>query len=202
MPGHLTLITEDLPAEALAHRLLAFSDPDASFGTSLGRKGIGYVTSKLRSLNEAAAGMKIVALADRDSLQNCPVRMIQAWLGGARHPNLVVRIAEMEIESWIMADRESISDFLEVPLNRIPQAPDQIVDAKQELINIARQSRSRKTREEMCPTHGSNSVVGPAYNSNLESFIRVDWRPGNAMRHSPSLRRAEQRIRELAQRAM
>jgi hypothetical protein len=108
----------------------------------------------------------------------------------------------MEVESWIMADREAISVFLDVPINRIPQMPDAISNPKQELVNIARLSRSRKMREEMCPAAGARNVVGPAYNSALEIFIRVNWRPTHALRHSPSLRRAEQRIRELAQRAM
>jgi hypothetical protein len=168
MPGHLALLTEDLPSEVLAHRLLAYVDPDANFTPNLGRRGIGYVQSKLRSLNQAAVGLRIVAIADRDSIQNCPIQMIQSWLGSARHPNLVVRIAEMEVESWIMADREAISAFLDVPINRIPQMPDVINDPKQELVNIARLSRSRKTREEMCPAPGARNVVGPAYNSALE----------------------------------
>lgn len=202
MPGNLTLLTEDLPSEVLAHRLLAYVDPDASFITNLGRRGVGYIQSKLRSLNRAAAGLKIVAIADRDSIQNCPIQMIQVWLGGVCHPNLVVRIAEMEIESWIMADREAISGFLDVPINRIPQMPDAGNNPKQELVNIARLSRSRNTREEMCPAAGARNLVGPAYNSNLEIFIRSSWRPIHALRHSPSLRRAERRIRELAQRAM
>jgi hypothetical protein len=200
MPGHLTLLTEDLPSEVLGHRLLAHADPDASFVLSIGRKGLGYIQSRLRSLNEAAKGMKIVAIVDRDSQENCPVEMIAAWLGGARHPNLSVRFAEMEIESWIMSDREGVSAFLDVPLTRIPESPDHLADPKQTLVNIARLSRSRKVREEMCRAEGARIAVGPAYNSALEAFIRSSWRANRAMQHSPSLRRAEQRIRELAQR--
>ena len=201
MPGHLILVTEDIPSEALAHRLLAEVDPDASF-SSIGRRGIGYVQSKLRSLNQAASGVRIVAIADRDSIQKCPIQTIGAWLGGSnRHPNLVVRMAEMEIESWIMADRDGMSSFLEVPLNRVPQFPDSLSDPKQTLVNIARQSRTRAIREQICPVPGAQSVVGPAYNSAIENFIRTNWRLARALQNSPSLRRAEQRIRELAQRA-
>lgn len=202
MPGHLTLLTEDLPSEVLAHRLLAHVDPDASFAQSLGRKGLGYIQSKLRGLNEAARGMKIVVIVDRDNEQNCPVRMIQNWLGNPRHQNLVIRLAEMEIESWIMADREAIANFIDVPLNRIPQNPDTINDPKQTLVNLARASRTRKVREEMCPAPGAHNIVGPAYNSALEMFVREKWRARHAIQHSPSLRRAENRIRELAQRAL
>src|SRR6266480_1039793 len=201
MPGHLILVTEDLPSEALAHRLLAHIDPDANFN-SIGRRGVGYVQSKLRSLNQAAAGMRIVAIADRDSVQKCPIEMMRAWLGGAdRHPNLVVRMAEMETEPWVMADREGISSFLDIPLNRVPQFPDTLVDPKQELVNIARLSRGKSIREQMCPAAGAQNVVGPAYNSVVEHFIRSAWRPTRALVNSPSLRRAELRIRELAQRS-
>jgi hypothetical protein len=200
MPGHLILVTEDLPSEALAQRILAYVDPDANFN-SIGRRGVGYVQSKLRSLNQAAAGMRIVVIADRDSVQKCPIEMTRAWLGGApRHPNLVVRMAEMESESWIMADREGISSFLEVPLNRVPQFPDSLIDPKQELVNIARLSRSRNIRDQMCPAAVAQSIVGPAYNSVVEHFIRSSWRPARAIGNSPSLRRAQLRIRELAQR--
>lgn len=201
MPGQLILVTEDIPSEALAHRLLAHIDPDANFN-SIGRGGIGYVQSKLRGLNRAAPGLRIVAIADRDSEQKCPVETIRAWLGNSeRHRNLVVRMAEMEIESWIMADREGIADFLEVPANRVPQFPDALVDAKQELVNLSRFSRNRSTREQMCPAAGAARVVGPGYNALVESFVRGSWRPSRALPNSPSLRRAERRIRELSQRA-
>jgi|SRR5882724_2533348 len=198
MPGFLTLVTEDLPSQVLAHRLLAHIDPDARFTQSLGRRGVGYIASKLRSLNQAASGLKVVVLIDRDLPQNCPSNLIEAWLGGPRHANLVIRFAEMEIESWIMADGESLAAFLQVPLNRISQMPDLLNDPKQVLVNIARLSRNRRIREDMCPAEGASALVGPAYNSTLEIFLRQEWRPAHAILHSPSLRRAEQRIRELA----
>src|SRR3954468_2916017 len=112
MPGQLTLVTEDIPSEVLAQRILAHVDPEATFAQCLGRRGIGYIQSKIRGLNEAARGMRIVVLADRDRYQNCPIELIQNWLGGPRHPNLVIRFAEMEAESWMIADAESLARFL------------------------------------------------------------------------------------------
>jgi hypothetical protein len=201
MPGSLTLVTEDLPSEVLAHRLLSHADPDARFTSNLGKRGIGFIKSKLRSLNQAAVGLRIFAIVYQDNPKNCPITMIQTWLGTARHPNLVVRFAVMEVESWIMADREAISRFLDVPINRVPQMPDMLKNPKQELVNIARLSRNRSKREDMCPAPGARNVVGPAYNIAFEKFIRENWRPTHAVRNSPSLQRAERRIRELAQRA-
>lgn len=202
MPGHITLVTEDLPSEAIAGRLVAYVDPDVVV-TTLGRQGVGYIRAKLRNLNHAASGMRIVAIVDRDSIQNCPIKMVATWLGDApKNRNLVVRMAEMEIESWIMADREGIASFLNVPLTRIPQFPDTLPDPKQKLVNIARLSRTRSTRDQMCPPPGARTLVGPAYNSLVENFVRTLWNPAHAMQNSPSLRRAVQRIRELALRAI
>lgn len=193
----LTLISEDLLSEALAQRLLAHVAPDAGFAQRLGRRGLSHVTSRLRKLNEAANGLKIVAIVDRDRPQNCPIQLIQEWLGGPRNPNLVVRFAEMEIESWIMSDRERLAEFLSVPVARLPEAPDTLLNAKETLVNIARRSRDRQVREGLCPQENLRHPVGPLYNVMLEAFIRTRWRAPYAAARSPSLRRAEQRIREL-----
>ncbi|MFL9825604.1 hypothetical protein [Rhodoplanes sp. SY1] len=198
MPGHIALITEDSPTEVLATRILAHVDPEATFSPRLGRKGLGHVVSRLRGLNQAASGMKIVAIADRDTIQNCPIDLVHRWLGGPPHPNLVVRFAEMEAESWIMADCERLADFLDVQQNRIPTSPDTVAHPKEMLVNIARLSRNRRIREDMCPPKGATSLVGPNYNSSLELFLRTRWRISSAIKASPSLCRAESRIRELA----
>jgi hypothetical protein len=194
----LTLISEDILSEALAHRVLANVAPDAEFVQSLGKRGLGYLTSRLKNLNEAAAGMKIVAILDRDRPQNCPIQLIRGWLGGPRHPNFSIRLAEMEIESWILADRERASEFLQVPINRIPEFPDVLPDPKETLVNIARRSSSREIREGLCPKPGSAHPIGPLYNTMLETFVKTRWRASRASAQSPSLLRAQRQIRELA----
>jgi hypothetical protein len=196
----LNLITEDLPSELICEQIITAIDGNVHIGNRLGRCGVGYIKNKLRGFNEAAVGMKFVVLADRDNLRNCPVNMIQEWIGGPRNDNLVVRFAEMEIEAWIMADREKLSTFLEVPLVRIPMNVDQLDDPKQSLVNAARSSRNSRIRDEMCPVQGASNRVGPAYNDRLESFIRNEWRMAVAAQNSPSLQRAERRIRELIDR--
>jgi len=201
MPGFVTIVTEDIPSEVAAERLLKHVDPEAEIANRLGRTGVGYIRGKLRGFNQAAAGMRILVLADRDSAANCPATMIQDWIGGPRHPNLVVRFAEMEVESWVLADQERIAQFLEVLPNRVPTDPDALADPKQALVNLARSSQSRRVRDDMCPPPGATSLVGPAYNDRLQVFLRERWRPNIAARHSPSLRRALPRVAELAQRA-
>lgn len=197
-PRSLTLISEDILSEALAHRLLAHVAPDAEFTTSMGRQGNHYVLTRLRNLNLAARAIKIVAILDRDTLENCPIELIRNYLGGPKHDNFAIRFAEMEAESWVMADGDRISEFLDVPTNRIPSAPDALPNPKEALVNIARRSRNRQIREGLCPAQDSRHPVGPLYNAMLENFVRVKWRVRQAAAVSPSLERAVQRIRELA----
>ena len=141
--------------------------------------------------------MGIVALLDRDSPNRCPIDVINAALGGPKHRNMIVRFAEMEIESWIMGDAEALAEFLDVPHNRVPSQPDAVPDPKQTLVNIARRSRSSAVRRDMCPSPGSTATVGPAYNERLEIFLRDNWRTDTAAMRSPSLARALLRVATL-----
>lgn len=197
MPGSITIVTEDAPSELIAERIILHVDPEATIGNRLGRQGLGFISKRLRNLNEAARGMRILVLADRDRPENCPIQLIQGWIGGPQNANLMVRLAEMETEAWIMADRERLAEFLEIPLVRIPQAPDTLPDPKEALVSLARLSRSSRIRDDMCPPPRSVTKVGPAYNQRLDDFLRNEWRVDMAAHTSPSLDRAKRRIREL-----
>lgn len=193
----ITLVSEDILSELLLERILQQMNPELDITQRLGLKGANYVQQKLKALNNAAAGMKILVLLDRDKASNCPIELIARWLGGSRNSNLVIRFAEMESESWLMADQEHLARYLDLPSNRIPSLPDRVEDPKRLLVSLARASRSRRVRDDMCPVKGSSAVVGPAYNQMLSKFIIEQWRLSRAMRNSPSLERAERRIREL-----
>jgi hypothetical protein len=99
-----------------------------------------------------------------------------------------------------MADRERLADFLNIPVSKVPQIPDQILDPKQYLVNLARSSRNKTIREEICPPPRATNMVGPAYNDRIGLYLAEYWRPEVAMQASNSLMRADQRIRELIER--
>lgn len=201
MPGYLTLVTEDLPSEIASEIILAHVYPEGVVANRIGRKGNGYIQSKLKGFNEAAApGLKIFVLTDRDKPANCPIELRQLWLRGPQSEYLVVRFAEMEVEAWILADPQGIAAYLDVPAARVPGDVDQLADPKQSLVNLARSSRSRRVREDMCPTQGAKNLVGPAYNPRLEEFLRLHWRVDIAIANSPSLNKAAIRMRELMER--
>jgi len=105
----------------------------------------------------------------------------------------------MEIESWVMAHRESFAEFFFISLDRIPQDMDELSDPKQFLINLVRHSRPKRLRADIIPNTGSTAKVGPDYNNRLSQFVQNKWNVFEAEMHSKSLRRALFRIKEFKQ---
>jgi hypothetical protein len=101
----------------------------------------------------------------------------------------------MEIESWVMADRRGFADFLSIPINRIPEDTDIIPQPKEFLMSLARSSKRSILRQEILPTSGATSRVGPGYNQHLGEFIRNAWNVNLAASNSPSLKRTLARLR-------
>jgi hypothetical protein len=100
-----------------------------------------------------------------------------------------LRVAVRAVESWLMADVESISDFLAVAPSRLPLDPDLDPYPKQTFVNVARKSRKRAIREDIVPRQGSGARVGPGYAGRLIEFATQHWRPDQAAQRSDSLRR-------------
>ncbi len=150
----------------------------------------------MRSYNNAAHYWPWVVLVDLDQDFDCAPPMLSEWLPKpARLMRL--RVAVRAVEAWLLADRESMSSFLRVPIGRIPEDPDSVSDPKRLIVTLARRSRRRDIREDMVPRDGSGRSVGPAYTSRLFEFITTRWRPDEAAPRSESLRRSQQRIAEL-----
>ena len=110
----------------------------------------------------------------QDTADRCPPNAINE-IPGPVHPNLMYRFAVMEIESWVMAHREAISDFLSIPKNRIPDDTDTIEKPKEYLIDLARKSRSGRIKKDIVPQDRSTSQVGPDYNGRLGEFVSKHW---------------------------
>ncbi|MBO6846869.1 MAG: hypothetical protein JJ884_05070 [Maricaulis sp.] len=199
MPKHFTILTEDLPSELVAIKLLKFVDPEVEVVNAIGRQGEGYVRSRLPNLNRAAnQHLKVVALLDTDSLRACPEDLIADALGAPRNPFLSVRCPVTEIESWIMADAEALATFLQIREAAISDRPDEFEDAKIELRRLANSSPSVRIRSDFAGDLGV-ARPGPLYNPMLEEFLLNQWRPGHAERRSPSLARAIPALRALVQ---
>lgn len=105
----------------------------------------------------------------------------------------------MEIESWVLADRDRTAAMLGISPHKIPQQTDTIPDPKQFLVNLARRSRYATVRQDLVPTSGSTASVGPAYNARLMAYVATEWNPTEAATASQSLARCMMRIQNAFQ---
>ena len=192
--SNVVLAVEDRLSDAVATKILE------KFGVEIvkriGYQGKSYLERKTPELNRAANGITVFMLTDLDSPRECPPKLIRSWVKSILNPRFCFRVAVMEIESWIMADRQAVSEFLSIPLNRIPRNTDEIDSPKEFLVSLARRSRKKAIREALVPGPGANFSVGIEYNTLLSEFVREHWDLERAAVVSPSLKRTLNRLSE------
>jgi hypothetical protein len=192
---------EDVLSCEVMKRLVAFRNERTDSGSVLkfrdgfpeNKRGSGGIKTMIAAMtNMACAGMPIFVLTDLDQ-RTCSPELIRSWFGmNDAKPKLpehfIFRIAERETESWLLADYESLSNFLSIPVANFPRQPDAIERPKQELLNILRRKARKRCFKEMIPEPGGH--VGPEYNSQLSIFVRDHWNIERAASRSKSLNRA------------
>ncbi len=186
------LAVEDVLGEAVSTQILA--SLGIAVSQRLGLKGKGYLQRKAQNLNQTARGFTVFMLTDQDSPNQCPSQLIRSWIKGPRNPHFFLRLAVMEVESWIMADRKGIANFLSIPLNRVPLDTDALIHPKELLVSLARSSNRTRLRADLVPKPGATSKVGPGYNVRLGEFVRLHWDVERASQISNSLKRTLVRL--------
>lgn len=168
----------------------------ASLGGVFGRNGKSGLLKQLPNYNQAAHHSPWIVLVDLDQDAGCAPPARAQWLATPA-PNMCFRIAVREVESWLLADRESLASFLSVTQSRIPIQPETLDNPKETLVNLARRSRRRDIQIDMVPRPGSGRSIGPAYTSRVIEYVLHDWRPEIAINHADSLLRLHNRVTEL-----
>lgn len=196
-PIPVSLAAEGLLDEQVLRRLLQQSGRSFAAGVCYGRQGRDNLAENVPRFNRAAAYQPFVVLADLDK-DECPPGLVRRWLSGGAHPNLALRIAVREVESWLLADRQAFAGFIGVPVARLPARPDDDADPKLLVINLARRSRYRTIREEIAPAPGSTSQVGKNYSGQLIRFVLQHWQVERAAPNSPSLDRAVNAVKRFS----
>lgn len=185
----IVMAVEDRLSEVVASRLLEESAVDYILVNCLCRGGFGYLKKNINKYNQAALHQRFFVLTDLDNPGLCPQALIDSWLTFPKNPELIFRVAVVEVESWLLADREAFSDFARVSVNLIPNDVEAIPDPKACLVSLARRSAVRSIREDLVPVSGSTSKQGPNYNNRLGEYIRTHWRPHVASQSAGSLSR-------------
>jgi len=194
------LILEGYLEEPVADKLLEISGHQK--GTVYGRQGFGYISTKAHAFEALTrSGCGVLVLTDfRDSGAECPPMAVKKYLLCHKpnpSPSFLLRFAEAELESWLLADREAMACFLGVPLKKVPCEPDKESHPKRALVNIARKSRKARIKNGLIPPKNSCRAFGPAYLSLMTGFINDFWRPLEAAKSSSSLNSCIARLQGL-----
>ncbi len=192
-PIPLNLAVEDALTESLFTKILAGLPTAYAIRTIYNRGGYGYLRQNVNGFNNAAKGIPFLIGTDLDT-HECPPTLIVDWLLAPKHHNLLIRVAVREAEAWVLADKENFANFLGIRSVLIPDEVETILDAKRELINLARRARRKELREDICPPANSTRTVGPNYNSRLSAFVQQYWNPNTAREHANSLARTIDRL--------
>jgi len=180
----VTVALEGPTDQAVIERLFLW------LGLDLGRvflcNGKGKLDKRLSVYNQAARYAPWLVLRDLDADAPCAPELIAAQLPGPASL-MCFRIAVRAVESWLLADIESMASFLGVAVQSLPASPDLLPNPKRELLRIARRARRRAIREDLLPADGASASVGPAYTARLIEFSVRHWQPDAAAERSPSL---------------
>jgi hypothetical protein len=187
---------EDALSEAVVRKIVATIRPDLTLYQVLRKNGQGYIRSRIRELNRTAQKVPVLVLVDLDRPQPCPADLIQELLPIPHAPKLLFRVAVMEVESWVMADRKLFAKFIGVGEDLVPAETDSVLDPKRLIVGLARLSKQKDIREDLVPAAGDVRIVGPAYNARLTVFVKTHWRVEAATANSGSLRKAVQRLQD------
>ena len=203
MTTAIRLATEDLPSEEVGVRLIGEWPGSFSLAPSGRFRGDGFsnLKSNLGAFLTLAEKRPVLMLIDLDK-SDCAPNLRADWLDGMRvPPHFIFRIAVRETEAWLLADHQGIRHFLgKRAAKALPDNPESLDDPKAALLQIARYAPSSIRKDMLREDDPSRLRRGYGYNEQLVHFIRTDWDPERACERSDSLRRARERLADLARR--
>jgi len=158
--------------------------------------GKGAIDARIQKYWEASQIIPHVIFRDVDYDEGaCPVALRSALSSKTPgdSPNLLIRIVDQCIESWMLADRRGIAEFCGVSPARVK------IPASHHKSYLLSMFREAKLKDAVA--HVDNELdFGPAYELHVQRFMKTAWNVERAADDSPSLRRALQRLRDLRER--
>ncbi len=191
---YTTVVTEDELSEVVLRQLIERYAPHIVVNDYLGKSGCGYIDSHIYQFNQAAyKGVAIIILRDLDK-KECAPDLIKKLLPQGCHSRLLFRVPVREIETWLIADKINLSDFLGISAKHITNNAESISDPKEYLVNLARKSRRKNIKESIVPRENAFFPVGSLYNDCMKSFVIRHWDSEAARRNSDSLDRTIKKL--------
>lgn len=190
----IAIATEDQLSEAIALRLIAEIPTPHLIQHRLGKKGNGYLSSKMESWYQMSQHQVMLVLTDLDRA-NCLVEFRDQWLNAEPPQNLLLRIAVREVESWVLADHIAMRALVGEK-GILPAMPDELIDPKQSLLKLAKNA-PKQIRDDLLKTIDGNLAQGLGYNARLTAWVNSEWSPQRAAERSPSLARTRLRLNQV-----
>ena len=186
-PLPLYLAVEDELSEFVLRRIIA-KRPALQVAAVFSRGGSGYLRKRASGFNQAARHRPFLLLTDLDK-GVCAPDLIREWLAGKqRHPRFLLRVAVPEVESWLLADGDGLRRFLGLRRAKDIAQPEQLADAKAELLLWAEKAATRDIREALVwRDKDGQRHPGPDYNGTLVRFVQNHWNVQAAARRCGSL---------------
>lgn len=198
MPSGIRVFVEGRADEHIIRHLLAHCEITATPIKATGGKQL-LIKDYLPKVTAAAQYHNQAALIVLDLDQEaCAVTYLQELLETVP-PLLSIRVAVREIEAWLMADREHCAKFFRIPVGKLPEEPETILDPKTHLLNLIQGSSNQKIKRDMLP-YKTGGRVGPGYTTRIQEFMthpQYPWRPDVAAQTADSLARCIRALREL-----
>jgi hypothetical protein len=155
--------------------------------------GSSVIDEKLERWARPTNRVPMLVLRDWDERDGvaCSPALVDR-IASKRPPNIAVRIVVRSIEAWLMADLSAARSFFRSAA--IPTQPELESRPKIALVQACKASKLRRIRDGIVPSPTSGAVVGPEYSLLVNEYARDHWDVGRAMKNSPSLARAVQRM--------
>ena len=180
----------DIPVVTALMYAAGWADSEFSVTSANGK---GAIDRDIKKYWEAARVLPYVIFRDLDQDgEGCPVtlraELVEQTPGES--PDLLIRIVDQCIESWILADRQGVAEFCERPIASVRPRDSRPKDHLLQLFQKA-QFKHAVSRE------GGKLAFGPAYEKHLQRLMTDHWSIERAAAESDSLRRALKRLTDL-----
>jgi hypothetical protein len=187
----IAVVAEDQLTQAVLHKCISEVLPAYRVARTEVKRGRGNVQRELGAYAALAEVMPVLIGVDLDG-DDCAPTLLGAWGRLPPQAGLLLRVAVREIESWVLADQRRVASFIGAAPNEVPRRPDELVDPKRSLLELAREHAGPELKADLVPRNYNASYprIGPAYNLRLGAFVAKNWRPHVARKKSPSLERA------------
>lgn len=180
----------DIPVVTALMRAAGWVDSEFSVTSANGK---GVIDRDIKKYWEAARVLPYVIFRDLDrDGGGCPVtlraELVERTPGESL--DLLIRIVDQCIESWILADRQGIAEFCNRSAASVELPPSH---HKPYLLRLMKDAKLKDAVEEK----GRELDFGPAYAVHLQRLMTDHWSIERAATESDSLRRALGRLTEL-----